>query len=146
MNFLMQWELGRTQHTLLHTVRERQSKTAAPIRRSFRGSWSGNYCTPNLSILLSPCPLRPCIRATQTPHTGQSSQLASDANDGNAQSVRNPKGGVTGRQGTRASKSVLSQPTVDTLRNFATCNYRMQFKRLHEVFKTTPSQICAFGN
>jgi len=53
----MQWESGRTGHTLLHAVRESKRQTTSGV----------------LSSVFVP------------PHTGQSSQLSVGANDGNAE-------------------------------------------------------------
>ena len=50
------------------------------------------------------------------PHTGQSSQLFADANDGNAQFLPKLAGAVVWKV-RRKSFKVLTQPTVDNLRN-----------------------------
>jgi len=52
------------------------------------------------------------------PHTGQSSQLVSEANDGDAQFLPNLVGAVVWHTRHKTFKRVLRQPIVDTPRNF----------------------------
>ena|SRR5215213_956384 len=106
VSFLVQWESGRTRHNLLHAVRKSKAKKADHFRHS----------------LERPVPkfFRPMSR-----HTGQSSQLFADANDGNAQFLPKLARAVVWHTRHKSFKRLLRQPTVDNHRNlFGDCDRR----------------------
>jgi hypothetical protein len=77
------------------------------------------------------------------PHSGQSSQLFPDANDRNAQFLPNFADTVDLSQGTKASKKVLRQPTVDNLRNLVAARIDATFATPRKLRDTRPPMATA---
>jgi hypothetical protein len=93
----MPWESGRTRRTLLQVASESKAKSR-PLQAFFLRLVPEYFCTHQTLSFSAHASVKPCIRATPCPHTGQSSQFFADAKDGSDQLLSTSAGNALIRQ------------------------------------------------